>query len=84
MNYEIFILRRAQRALADLPSRDYDRVKSSIFALGDNPRPHGCLKLTGRPGWRVRIGDYRVIYEIDDRTRTVTVLNLGNRREIYD
>lgn len=84
MNYDILIFRRAQKALADLPLRDYDRVKTSISALSTNPRPHGCVKLTSRPGWRVRVGDYRVIYEIDDPNHTVTILHLGNRRDVYD
>ena len=70
MSYEVFIRRRASKELADLPLRDYERVKASIFALGDDPRPHGCLKLTGRPGWRIRVGDYRVIYEVDDPKET--------------
>jgi len=84
MNYEVLTLRRAQKHLADLPSREYDRLKVAIFALGDNPRPHNSLKLSGRPGWRLRIGDYRVIYEIDDSSRTVTILDVGNRRDIYN
>lgn len=84
MSYEVLIRRRAQKALADIPLRDYERVKASIFALGDNPRPQGCLKLAGRPGWRIRIGDYRVIYEVDDPNRTVTILDFGNRRDVYN
>ena len=84
MSYEVLIRRRAAKQLAELPLRDYERVKVSIFALGDNPRPQGCLKLTGRPGWRIRIGNYRVIYEVEDQRRTVTVLDVGNRRDIYN
>lgn len=84
MSYEVFIRRRAQKELADIPLRDYERVKTSIFALGDNPRPPGCLKLTGRPGWRIRIGDYRVIYEVDDPNRSVIVVDVGNRRDVYN
>jgi len=84
MSYEVLIRRRAAKQLAELPLRDYDRVKVSVFALGDNPRPQGCLKLTGRPGWRIRIGNYRVIYEVEDQSRTVTVLDVGNRRDIYN
>ena len=84
MSYEVLIFRRAQKKLADIPLRDYRRVKSSIAALSDNPRPPGCLKLTGRPGWRIRVGDYRIIYEVDDPNRTVTVVDVGNRKEIYN
>jgi mRNA interferase RelE/StbE len=84
MSYEVFISRRASKELADLPVRYYERIKASVFALGDDPRPPGCLKLTGRPSWRIRVGDYRIIYEIDDAKGTVTVLDVGNRRDIYD
>jgi len=84
MNYEVFILRRAQKALAQVPVRDYKRLKDSIAALAANPRPHGCLKLSARPGWRIRMGDYRVIYEVDDRNRTVTVLDIGYRKDVYN
>jgi mRNA interferase RelE/StbE len=81
--YEVFILRSAQKALADLPERDYQRVCRAIRALRDNPRPPGSKKLTGREGWRLRIGAYRVIYEIDDAQRRVTILAIGHRRDIY-
>jgi mRNA interferase RelE/StbE len=83
MNYEVFILKRAQKQLGQLPQSDYERVRTAILGLGPDPRPHGCLKLTGRPGWRIRIGDFRVIYEIDDQQRRLTILDVGNRRDIY-
>ena len=84
MNYEVFILRRAQKALAEVPVRDYKRLKASIAALAVDPRPQGCLKLSARQGWRIRMGDYRVIYEVDDRNRTITVLDIGNRKDVYN
>ena len=83
MSYAVSILRRAQRELAQLPAEDYERVRDSIQALSENPRPPGCLKLTGREGWRIRVGRYRVIYEIDDRRQVVIVLHIGPRRDIY-
>lgn len=83
MSYEILIRRRAQKELAQLSRDDYERAKESIGNLSDNPRPQGCKKLTGRDGWRIRAGDYRVIYEIDDAAQTVTVLHVGHRRDIY-
>jgi mRNA interferase RelE/StbE len=83
VNYSLFILPRARRELAALPKKDFEKVKAAILALAGNPRPSNCSKLTGRNGWRIRVGDYRVIYEIDDPNRTVTVLNVGHRREIY-
>jgi mRNA interferase RelE/StbE len=84
MNYDVLILRRASKQLSDLPLRDYARIKRLISGLAEMPRPQGCLKLTGRAGWRIRAGDYRVIYEVDDKNRTVTVLDIGNRRDIYN
>ena len=83
MNYTILILRRAQKELAQLAPQTYTRVRDAIRALAQDPRPQQCLKLTGREGWRVRVGDYRVVYEIDDQQHTVTILHVGHRREVY-
>jgi len=83
MSYEVFILRRAQKELAALPKTDYERMRDAVMALAENPRPAGCKKLTGREGWRIRSGDYRAIYEIDDAQKRVTVLHIGNRRDVY-
>lgn len=66
MNYQVFILRSAQKALAKLSKPNYERIKDAITALAGDPRPPGCKKLIDREGWRIRVGDYRVIYEIDD------------------
>ncbi len=83
MSYRVEILRRAQKALARLPEQDYERIRDAIGALREEPRPAGCRKLSGREGWRIRIGPYRVIYEIEDVERVVTVLDIGHRRNIY-
>jgi mRNA interferase RelE/StbE len=83
MTYALTILRRAQKELAALPRKNYELVRDAIRALGEAPRPSGCRKLVGRDGWRVRVGDYRVIYEIDDEERIVTVLHVGHRRNVY-
>lgn len=83
MNYSLFVLPRVQRELAALRREEYERVKNAIAKLGEIPRPTGCQKLSGRNGWRIRVGNYRVIYEIDDSLRSVTVLDVGHRREVY-
>ena len=83
MKYSVFILRRAQKELSKLSVDMYERVKKSIISLGTNPRPGGCKKLTAREGWRIHVGDYRVIYEINDRAKNVTVLHIGHRKDIY-
>lgn len=83
MSYQIYISRRAQKALLDLQREAYGRIREAIRALAADPRPSGCSKLTGREGWRIRVGDYRVIYEINDSENSVTVLAVGHRRDIY-
>ncbi|MBO1346276.1 MAG: type II toxin-antitoxin system RelE/ParE family toxin [Hormoscilla sp. GUM202] len=67
----------------ELPTLAYARVRDAIFALAEDPRPPGCLKLTNREGWRIRVGDYRVIYEIDDTENIVTILDVDRRRDVY-
>ena len=59
------------------------RIIREIETLQENPRPSGCTKLTGRPYWRIRVGDYRVLYRIQDEVLIVTVIEIGHRREIY-
>jgi mRNA interferase RelE/StbE len=83
MSYTVSILRRAQRELGELPAEAYRRTREAIRSLAQNPRPRGCLKLAGREGWRIRVGDYRLIYEIDDEQQIVLVLHIGHRRDIY-
>jgi mRNA interferase RelE/StbE len=83
MTYTVLILRRAQRELQRLPQEDYERVREAMRGLAGNPRPTGCLALTGCAGWPIRVGDYRVIYEIDDAQHTVTIVHVGHRRDVY-
>ena len=83
MTYMIALLRRAQKELEDLQTGDYERVRDAIARLADNPRPAGCIKLTGREGWRIRVGNNRVIYTIEDKELVVTVIKIGNRRDVY-
>jgi len=83
LDYEVFILRRAQKQLANLPKQNYSRIRDLVATLADNPRPSGCKKLIGREGWRIRSGVYRIIYEIDDVQRRVTILDIGHRKDIY-
>jgi len=83
MKYSLFILRRAQKELADLGKTEYEKIKHAILRLGDNPRPSGCSKLTGREAWKIRVGNYRIIYEIDDQAKEVIVMHVGHRRDVY-
>jgi mRNA interferase RelE/StbE len=84
MSYELFIMKRAQRELSALARADYVRVREAIRSLGDDPRSRDAKKLKGREGWRIRVGNYRVIYEINDAKETVIVLHVGHRRSVYE
>jgi mRNA interferase RelE/StbE len=84
MIYSVLILRRAQKELSDLPKDIYPRVSESLQALSNDPRPSGCLKLKGREGWRIRVGNYRVLYKIDDEQKTITIMHIGHRRDVYN
>ena len=83
MPYTIVILRHAQRELAAFSQEAYKRVRDAIRKLSEEPRPPGCAKLSGREGWRIRVGNYRVIYEIDDARCKLTVVHVGHRRDVY-
>lgn len=83
MSYEVLIRRRAQRALQSFPKHVDARIRDALRPLAADPRPPGCKKLRGHQGWRIRIGNYRAVYEIDDAKKTVTILDVGDRKEIY-
>lgn len=83
MSYALGILPRAQRELGALSNDTYHRFREAIFALAHEPRPQSSRKLTGREGWRLRVGDYRVLYDIDDVKQTITIVHVGHRRDVY-
>jgi mRNA interferase RelE/StbE len=83
MNYALGILPRAKRELGALPIDTYHRLRDAIFALAHEPRAQSSRKLTGREGWRLRVGDYRVLYDIDDVKQTITIVHVGHRRDVY-
>lgn len=83
MSYEIRVLRSASRELERLPSALSERISSRVESLRDNPRPRGARKLKGREQYRMRVGDYRVLYTIDDSGRVVAILAIEHRREAY-
>jgi mRNA interferase RelE/StbE len=83
MPYAVKILRTAQRQLAKIDRQAQGPIIDVIRALAMDPRPSGCKKLSGRPAWRIRIGDYRVIYEIHDQELVIVVVTLGNRKDVY-
>lgn len=82
-SYSVRIRRSAARELADLSLKDRRRVVARIGALAASPRPPGGEKLSGEEKYRVRQGDIRVLYEVDDREQVVTVVRIGHRRDVY-
>ncbi|MBI4671771.1 MAG: type II toxin-antitoxin system RelE/ParE family toxin [Chloroflexi bacterium] len=83
MDYQVLILPPARKDFEKLPKHDQARVREALAAFPQSPRPPGCLKLKNSPYWRVRVGDWRIIYRIDDAARTVTVARIRHRREAY-
>ena len=82
--HEVWLERTAERNLERLSSDNFRRVVFRIKALSKNPRPSGCRKITGSVNdWRIRIGNYRVIYEIDDKKKSVKVLFIKHRKDAY-
>jgi mRNA interferase RelE/StbE len=82
-SYRLLIKPSATKELEALPLKDRRRVVRRVRALAENPRPPGSEKLTGLELYRVRQGDYRVLYEVVDAAATVTIIKIGNRREVY-
>jgi mRNA interferase RelE/StbE len=83
--YSILLTRPARKDLDRLDRQILNRIVPEIDALALDPRPAGCLKVKGEQNlWRIRVGDYRIGYEIDDTAREVTVIRIGHRREFYD
>ncbi len=82
--YAVLLEAAAERSLRRLDPSIFPRIAQALRALADTPRPHGCRKLTGSDrDWRIRVGDYRVVYEIDDRGREVRAMRISHRREAY-
>lgn len=83
-DYEVSFARSARKELEDLDRGLQGRILNKIEGLGHQPRPSGCVKLTGRDRlWRIRIVDYRVVYDIDDHLRKIDVMVIRHRRDVY-
>jgi len=82
-SYRVSIKRSAEREMDTLPSQVLKRVARTILGLEDEPRPSGCKKLRGVDEYRLRIGPYRVLYTVDDTIRSVEIVAVGHRREVY-
>ena len=80
--YKITIKKSAAKELEDIHKKDLRRIVKRIQSLTQNPRPHGCQKLSGQSRFRFRQGDYRIVYSIDDKDCIVDIVKIGHRREI--
>lgn len=82
--YEVRLARRAARSLASLERREQQRIRAALDLLADNPRPPTCVAMQGEDSvYRVRVGDYRIVYEVLDSILLVHVVRVGHRREVY-
>jgi mRNA interferase RelE/StbE len=85
LKYSLEIKRSAQKELDALGDPPFTRIDRKILALADNPRPAGCKRLKGyKDHWRVRVGDWRVIYVVDDTAKLVSITRIAHRREAYE
>lgn len=84
MTYQVELRPAAVRALKQIDHQDRERIRGAIALLGEERRPPAAKALQGRPGLRVRIGNYCIIYTVDDNVLVVAVITLGHRRDVYD
>ncbi|KAF0142635.1 MAG: cytotoxic translational repressor of toxin-antitoxin stability system [Stygiobacter sp.] len=81
--YKIQILKSADKTLRNVAKKERVKIVEQISQLAENPRPFGCKKLRGTEFYRIRIGDYRVIYKIEDEVLLILVIRIGHRKDIY-
>ncbi|HBB88695.1 MAG TPA: type II toxin-antitoxin system mRNA interferase toxin, RelE/StbE family [Blastocatellia bacterium] len=82
-NYELQIKPSAVKEIERLPRKDRPKIVQKICMLAADPRPQGCEKLSADEKYRVRQGDYRVVYSVDDNKRRVFIVKIGHRKEVY-
>ena len=84
MAHDIYLTKAASRDLAGIPHNFLKKVDDAILALADTPRPQGTVKLKGADDlYRIRVGNYRILYTVDDKAPSVTIVRVGDRREVY-
>ncbi len=82
-NYKIFIKPSAKKELESLPRNDLSKIVEKIKNLSSDPRPHGAEKLSGEDKYRIRQGNYRIVYSIEDDKLIVIIVKIGHRRDVY-
>ncbi|HDM09419.1 MAG TPA: type II toxin-antitoxin system RelE/ParE family toxin [Desulfobacteraceae bacterium] len=82
--YKVFFKASVEKDFSDIPKKDLQRILNRIKGLGENPRPPGCEKLTGKEGrYRLRQGKYRIVYSVQDKDLTVQVVKVAHRKNVY-
>ncbi len=81
--YELLVLPAAQKDLDKLEAGVFARILKKIRALSEAPRPPGCLKLTDEEGYRIRTGDYRILYRVDDASKRIYIYRIKHRKDVY-
>ena len=81
--YRVEVKRSAVKEIEALPSKDIKAVLDKIASLADNPRPYDCQKLSGREQYRIRRGNYRILYYIEDDIQIVYIVKVGHRKDVY-
>ena len=81
--YTVVVTEKIRKIILKLPSPVAVKIENSLLDLEEDPRPPGCKKLKGRKAYRIRVGDYRIIYEIEDNILRIVVIDLGHRKDVY-
>ena len=83
MAYSVYLKRSAEKELKDLPAKIHDKIIDVLLSLGDNPFPRNVKKLQGRESFRIRVGNYRVLYTVDETDKKIEVVSVADRKEAY-
>ena len=83
-SYKIVFRRSAQKELRELPRQEVERIMQKISHLANNPRPVGSIKLSQQEKHRIRQGNYRILYSIDEATKIVTIVKIAHRKHVYN
>lgn len=83
MSYSILLKHSAEKELAHLDSKTHDKIITQLVALKENPLPKGVKKLRGRDGYRMRVGDYRILYEMNEAEKEIEIFSVAHRKEAY-
>ena len=81
--YKLKIIAQAQKDLDGFHGKSFENIKKRILNLSNNPRPFGAIKLTQEEGYRIRVGDFRILYRIDDKQKEVIIYRIKHRKEAY-